>query len=818
MSTSRLRFQHYRASWIFAMLALMFSSFAVTASDHFLINNADGELTIGPLDRIEDITTARTRLDKNNLHYSLEDTPAKESLGFIVISREYTSNSAASDDLQRLADSGIKDYLYVARGDYADRISVGVFSQHAVAQIRAATLNNLGFAFSVIERFHTTDAGTSIVIREPGLGIDGLERILADQVAKDEPIQESIRAERTDTDISDVPVPEPGEGELSVEKNTAEPVQKEETITIPNDPVSAVEIPAIIAPSPNATSVIRTQQPAEDSGWLWYLFAGVALIVVGALAYYYRQQRSQNEGIPPPQSGEPAPVAAKPSKEELLDISTSPEPPTQQVIFDYAEAVLEGKRNHPSARSLTILGTEDTSIMFLMRDLLLLVQLEEKKASVEAFAFDSRSLVENLITRLSAENPSHSASLRSAPSEDLPLYLSLDANKLSKILSILLQQAIERTDTGLISIHQQFKSDQLIIEIHYHPSGENVAIELEAMTNPALHNTSLSIGERVKFGVANRLALVLDGRLATNFSSGKAIVSICLPAVEIQTQQLSLPYGKSIDELIAAEARSKEEMERAERAEAFAQQQAEMLQEALGDAQSAHKTGDAIRKVTRHLKSKVKKLESQIEELGTNEPEAIEQKLADLEEIQSGLAAKAERAEAFAQQQTEMLQEALGDAQSAHKTGDAIRKVTRHLKSKVKKLESQIEELGTNEPGAIVIEDIPDEPIPDRTEPEPAIEDKPALILQEPDAPVDVGPKPEQAVERFKSSEDVVFSLEDFAEQEAIAWLQGQIDSRDKEPSASLNKEPSASLNKEPSASLNKEPSASLNKEPSASP
>lgn len=158
MSTSRLRFQHYRASWMFAMLALMFSSFAVTASDHFLINNADGDLPIGPLDRSEDITTARTRLDKNNLHYSLEDTPAMESLEFIVISREYTSNSAASDDLQRLADSGIKDYLYVARGDYADRISVGVFNQHAVAQNRAATLNNLGFAFSVIERFHTTIA------------------------------------------------------------------------------------------------------------------------------------------------------------------------------------------------------------------------------------------------------------------------------------------------------------------------------------------------------------------------------------------------------------------------------------------------------------------------------------------------------------------------------------------------------------------------------------------------------------------------------------------------------------------------------------
>ena len=167
------------------------------------------------------------------------------------------------------------------------------------------------------------------------------------------------------------------------------------------------------------------------------------------------------------------------------------------------------------------------------------------------------------------------------------------------------------------------------------------------MTNPALHNTSLSLGARVEFGVANRLILVLGGRLAANFSAVKAIVSLCLPAVEIQTRQLNLPHGKSIEELIAAETRSKEEMERAERAEVFGQQESELLQKALGDAQSAHKTGDAIRKVTRHLKFKVKKLETQVEEMETKEPELIEQKYADLEKIQSGLAAKAAQAEAF---------------------------------------------------------------------------------------------------------------------------------------------------------------------------
>jgi len=166
---SRPRFQLYRTLWTFVVLALMFTSFTVTAIEAFPIDNAEGGLTIGPLVRPENITTARTRLDQNSVRYNLEDTFAKESLEFIVVSREYTSSTAASDDLQRLADSGIKDYLYVARGDHADRISVRVYSQHAVAQDRAATLNNFRFAFSVIERFQTTGSGTNTLFENQDL-------------------------------------------------------------------------------------------------------------------------------------------------------------------------------------------------------------------------------------------------------------------------------------------------------------------------------------------------------------------------------------------------------------------------------------------------------------------------------------------------------------------------------------------------------------------------------------------------------------------------------------------------------------------------
>ncbi|MDA0273028.1 MAG: hypothetical protein O3C68_07225, partial [Proteobacteria bacterium] len=320
---------------MFGILALLLSSFAVTASDHFPISNEDGYLTIGPLDRDEDLTKARTLLDTNDLSYRIEDTSAKESLGFIVVTREYTSKSAASDDLRALADSDIKDYLYVGRGDYINRISVGVFGNQTTAQTRAAQLNSLGFAFSVIERFRMTGAAKSIVIREPGLGVDELERILAGQVAKDEPTLDSISTEPTSNTLDDVPVPELNEGELRVEKDTAESVQDEEIIAAPDDRKPVDIIPDIIAPSQVTTPAIRSRSPAEGSGWLWYLFTGVALLIAGTLAYYYQQKRSQSEWIPPSGTSQHANGEAEITTEEPPGTAPTSEPQTQQVIFDY---------------------------------------------------------------------------------------------------------------------------------------------------------------------------------------------------------------------------------------------------------------------------------------------------------------------------------------------------------------------------------------------------------------------------------------------------------------------------------------------------
>ena len=173
--------------------------------------------------------------------------------------------------------------------------------------------------------------------------------------------------------------------------------------------------------------------------------------------------------------------------------------------------MLEGR--HGSSRSLTILGTDDTRITELINDLLLLTRLEEKTEATNTFAFDIRSLVDNLIDRLSLENPKGTAALKSSPVDDLPTTLLMDATKLNRVLTIFIQNAIEKTASGVIDIHLFLDSGQLNTEIRYHPEGNEASAELEAITNPAKSSKAVSMAERIRFGVANRLAAVLGGRI-----------------------------------------------------------------------------------------------------------------------------------------------------------------------------------------------------------------------------------------------------------------------------------------------------------------
>ena len=131
------------------------------------------------------------------------------------------------------------------------------------------------------------------------------------------------------------------------------------------------------------------------------------------------------------------------------------------------------------------------------------------------------------------------------------------------------------------------------------------------------------------------------------------------------------------------------------------------------------------------------------EEQSTLMINTLETRYSALDAEYQNLKQEAERTTAYAETQTQLLQEALSDTEHATKLGDAARKVTQHLKVKIQQLEDEVEHLNrkTEEQAAALSKQTEtaenDIPPPDEAatgEPESADElpETPELVLEEP--------------------------------------------------------------------------------------
>ncbi|MBT4160505.1 MAG: hypothetical protein HOE54_04310, partial [Gammaproteobacteria bacterium] len=602
-----LRFAHQdsRRLLCYGLLICLYVSAPVFAD--WEVSDADGELRIGPLMAGSELNDITADLDRESIGYHINDITSRESLGFIVVSPLYDGKESAALDLSRLSEAGIKDYLYVARGDYANRISVGVFSDQDSAQSRTDTVNAFDFGFDVIERFKIRYT-KELVLETPDLTSDSLSAVLAGGPL---PPPES-------KDIQSVAPPVAlDDGEINVVPTEVPPViEIAKTEEVPVQKQVAVE--EKIPPTKSSSPVVRSMQKSDDT-WLWILFVGLIVVIAGALAYLYLQRRQ---------------YAATAKQTTVVDPSPEPAPTTvseelspAEVIAEYAESVLAGRSDDSVNNNLTILGTEDTAVADLIQDLLFLTRLEEQQATLESFVFDIRSLVDGLIARLSVTT---SVPIKSEPDDSLPQSLSMDAGKLARILTILLRYATSRTESGLITIIQTYKDSQLALSIRFHPTGGDLDQEINAITNPASSNSELDISNRVSFGVANRLAIVLGGRIDTRLEAGEATITVRSPAMEVQKAQLVLPTGQTIDDLLEAEARAGEQIEaarheaevriqdseaRAQRIERESAASIQELQERLQTAsQSSHKHLSEREQAINNLQSQITQLEQEREQ------------------------------------------------------------------------------------------------------------------------------------------------------------------------------------------------------------
>ena len=514
------------------------------------VSDADGSLRVGPLTSSADVNAAKSHLDREDVAYYENDTSSNESLGFIVVTRQFEDQIDAGPTLDRLYDARVRDYLYVYRGDYANRISIGVFGSYESAARRAELVNELGFDFQVVERFRSTTA-VELTVYEPGLTEPDLRRILdggsrpAIVFENDLPPPQTTVVTEPEpatviTDSSDATTPEAGLAPLAEEQS--EPEQ-----------------PAVSRKQP---PVVRMQEES-DSNWFWILLMGLVVIVGAAVAFFYlqRQQPTTQAEAGRPEPAKPVAVKTEETVPEPVvepSVDVRPSVPPAQALTEYAESVLAGRSDDTVNNSLTILGTEDTAIAELIQDLLFLNRLTEQQASLESFAFEPSSLVNNLVSRL---GNSSSVAIKSEPADEMPHSISMDAAKLTRVLNILLSYAASRTESGLISISQRFENNQLTLEIRFNPSGKDLKAELGSITNPAASSEDLAIADRVRFGVANRLASVLGGRIDAELTDGEALITVRCAANEVQKSQLMLPSGKTIDDLLAAEENAAKEIE-----------------------------------------------------------------------------------------------------------------------------------------------------------------------------------------------------------------------------------------------------------------
>ncbi|MDA0977323.1 MAG: SPOR domain-containing protein, partial [Proteobacteria bacterium] len=133
-------------------LTLIFLASPLQAFD---INHADGAFLVTITGGEDEETRLSSYLDHENIEHRVRTAESRESLGFIVVTEPFTDRLAATPMLGKLRDAGIRDFLFVGRGDYENRISIGVFSTRESADQRADQVNARGFDFSVIQRFRT---------------------------------------------------------------------------------------------------------------------------------------------------------------------------------------------------------------------------------------------------------------------------------------------------------------------------------------------------------------------------------------------------------------------------------------------------------------------------------------------------------------------------------------------------------------------------------------------------------------------------------------------------------------------------------------
>lgn len=101
--------------------------------------------TLGPFKSSQDAAQARTQLGKAGIEALHRVSKANTRTGYWVYIPSEQTRKAAQEHVAKLKANNVKDYFLVVTGEYANAVSLGVFSQPELAQRRTEELTSLGF-------------------------------------------------------------------------------------------------------------------------------------------------------------------------------------------------------------------------------------------------------------------------------------------------------------------------------------------------------------------------------------------------------------------------------------------------------------------------------------------------------------------------------------------------------------------------------------------------------------------------------------------------------------------------------------------------
>lgn len=114
--------------------------------------------TLGPLDNQDDISALGAWFEAQGSQATLRDDERREVVSTWVFMPPQESLEAAKALVEEMEAANIDDIYVIARGDMANAISLGLYSQNETLERRVAQLESRGFKPSVQPRYRTATA------------------------------------------------------------------------------------------------------------------------------------------------------------------------------------------------------------------------------------------------------------------------------------------------------------------------------------------------------------------------------------------------------------------------------------------------------------------------------------------------------------------------------------------------------------------------------------------------------------------------------------------------------------------------------------